>query len=232
MKTFRFKVIQQQETIGEILMRAREKAHLTRAHAALAIGVQEHYVAALEESRWQDLPGSLYVRRYLEQYAKYLGLPSRALLMQLGTQLAHDHWRSIPQPSRCRRAHFVVWPKRLRAVAVGALLLMLIGYLGMQLVHLTNPPPLTVDYPPDGFITHLESLTVSGRSAPEARLMVNNEPVTVRPDGTFSISLTLSRGVNYIHCAVAWRFGRERIIERRIVRDDASNVIDHPPSTP
>ncbi len=232
MKTFCSKVIEQKETIGEILMRARERAHLTRAQAALAVGVQEHYLVALEENRWHDLPGVLYVRRYLEQYAKYLGIVPKALLAQLKTQLIHDHWSNAPKPQSCTRAHLVVWPQRLRRIAMAAALIALVGYLGVQLVALTNPPPLAVDYPPDGLITHLESITLSGSTEPEARLMVNNEAVTVRADGSFSVSLTLAKGVNYIHYSAARRFGRERILERRVVRDGATGRIDPALMTP
>ena len=225
MKAFYSKAIEQKETIGEILMRARERAHLTRAQAACAAGVQEHYLAALEENRWRDLPGVLYVRRYLEQYANYLGVAPKTLLAQLKIQLVHDHWSNTPKSQSCTRAHFVVWPQRLRRIAMAAVLLAIVGYLGMQLIALTNPPPLAVDYPPDGFVTHLESITVSGSTEPEARLMVNNEAVTVRADGTFSASLTLAKGVNYIHLSVARRFGRERILERSVVRDGATSGV-------
>lgn len=232
MKTFCAKAIEQKESIGETLMRAREKAHLTRAQAAITVGVQEHYLMALEENRWHDLPGFLYVRRYLEQYAKYLGIAPKALLAQLKTQLIHDHWSNTPKPPSCTRAHLVVWPRRLRRMAIGALLMAFVGYLGMQLLTLATPPPLAVDYPPDGFITHLESITVSGSTEPEGRLTVNNEAVTVRADGTFSVSLTLAKGVNYIHLSAARRFGRERILERRVVRDGATGAIKRQSATP
>src|SRR3989338_9673237 len=143
MKAFYSKAIEQKETIGEILMRARERAHLTRAQAACAAGVQEHYLAALEENRWRDLPGVLYVRRYLEQYANYLGVAPKTLLAQLKIQLVHDHWSNTPKSQSCTRAHFVVWPQRLGGIAMAPAPLSLFGDPLLPFITLPHPPPLS-----------------------------------------------------------------------------------------
>ncbi|MCK4443063.1 MAG: hypothetical protein KAW09_00865, partial [Thermoplasmata archaeon] len=63
----------------------------------------------------------------------------------------------------------------------------------------TIPPFLFVDSPKDGFQTKDAGLLVTGITEPSANLTVNDSPVTVGLDGSFSSLVTLQPGENVIY---------------------------------
>src|SRR6058998_2175159 len=60
--------------IGGSLREARLKRNLTPADVQKAIRIRDRYLQALEEERWELLPGDAYVKGFLRTYADYLGL--------------------------------------------------------------------------------------------------------------------------------------------------------------
>lgn len=60
--------------IGQALREARLANGIDLAEAQRVTKIRTTYLQALEEERWQVLPGPSYVRGFLRTYAKYLGL--------------------------------------------------------------------------------------------------------------------------------------------------------------
>lgn len=60
--------------IGQLLKEEREKSALSLADISGALLVRESVVAALESGRWELLPHRVYVKGYVKQYARYLGI--------------------------------------------------------------------------------------------------------------------------------------------------------------
>ncbi len=72
--------IRRMEGPGARLKAAREARGLGRARAASQLHLGEDIVAALESDQYEGLPGSVFVRGYLRNYARLLGLPEAPLL--------------------------------------------------------------------------------------------------------------------------------------------------------
>lgn len=66
--------------IGETLRDARRRQRLTLSDAAAETRIRETYLAALEEEEFSTLGGDVYVRGFLRNYAKYLGLEAEPLV--------------------------------------------------------------------------------------------------------------------------------------------------------
>jgi len=94
-----------------------------------------------------------------------------------------------------------------------------VGYFAYALAMRMQPPPLALDYPPDGLVTHVAAVTVSGKTEPEARLTMNGAAVPVGADGRFSIFLNMSDGINYIRLTAARRAGKEKVVEVKVIRE-------------
>src|SRR5947208_15718429 len=60
--------------VGGSLREARLKRGLSPADVQKAIRIRDRYLQALEEERWELLPGDAYVKGFLRTYADYLGL--------------------------------------------------------------------------------------------------------------------------------------------------------------
>lgn len=66
--------------IGLSLRSARERRGLTLAAVEQELCIRADYLAALENERFEKLPGSAYARAWLRVYAEYLDLDSAPLL--------------------------------------------------------------------------------------------------------------------------------------------------------
>ena len=61
--------------LGERLREAREAQGISIAQAAAETRILQRYLAALENGDYQHLPGDIYARGFVRNYASYLGLP-------------------------------------------------------------------------------------------------------------------------------------------------------------
>ena len=76
--------------IGGSLREARLKRGLTPADVQKAIRIRDRYLQALEEERWELLPGDAYVKGFLRTYADYLGLDANLYVDEYNNRFAHD----------------------------------------------------------------------------------------------------------------------------------------------
>jgi cytoskeletal protein RodZ len=75
--------------IGGSLREARLKRGLSPADVQKAIRIRDRYLQALEEERWELLPGDAYVKGFLRTYADYLGLDGNLYVEEYNSRFAH-----------------------------------------------------------------------------------------------------------------------------------------------
>ena len=83
------------DEIGTRLRAARERQGIDLTAVERETKIRERYLRALEEGRWDEMPGEAYARGFLATYGRYLGLDERALLAE-HSRLREP--RSEPQP--------------------------------------------------------------------------------------------------------------------------------------
>src|SRR5262249_31440878 len=84
--------------IGESLREARLKRGLTPADVQKAIRIRDRYLQALEEERWEVLPGEAYVKGFLRTYADYLGLDGNLYVDEYNNRFAqHEDQPFVPE---------------------------------------------------------------------------------------------------------------------------------------
>src|SRR4051812_40783218 len=84
--------------IGGSLREARLKRNLTRADVQKAIRIRDRYLQALEEERWELLPGDAYVKGFLRTYADYLGLDGNLYVEEYNSRFARpDEPQLVPE---------------------------------------------------------------------------------------------------------------------------------------
>jgi cytoskeleton protein RodZ len=145
--------------IGESLREARTRRGLTPADVHKAIRIRERYLTALEEERWDMLPGEAYVRGFLKTYADFLGLDGNLYLDEYSSRIrpyAEEPLVSAPLRSERRLP--------LRAVgAVAAVVLVIAGVAGLLASRLGgSSTPRHAATPPS---THTQSSTAASRPA-------------------------------------------------------------------
>ena len=70
-----------EESVGHMLRRERELRGVTLVEVANATRIIRGHLEALEEDRLDDLPGGVFTRGFLRNYADYLGLDPEAVLL-------------------------------------------------------------------------------------------------------------------------------------------------------
>jgi len=140
--------------LGELLRKTRQEKRLSLEQAEEATKIRIAYLEALEQEQFDQLPGRIYVRGFLKNYAQFLGLDvQQALSLYQGpagpeTQAARHPMLDEPlQPLGVRR----LWPL---LVALAAVVLAVVGwwaytrYFGIALPWLQPTATPTVNHVP------------------------------------------------------------------------------------
>ena len=87
-------------TLGETLSREREQQGLSRADVAQRLHMSAWQVEALESGDFSRLPKGTFLRGFVRNYAKVLGLPGEAVLSLLKEGRPHDPAPGIVVPTQ------------------------------------------------------------------------------------------------------------------------------------
>jgi cytoskeleton protein RodZ len=93
--------------VGGSRREARLKRNLTPADVQKAIRIRDRYLQALEEERWELLPGDAYVKGFLRTYADYLGLDGNLYVEEYNSRFARpDEPQLVPERFARSGSHF------------------------------------------------------------------------------------------------------------------------------
>ena len=70
------------DEIGPHLRLLREKFNLTPQNVSERLHIRVRYIAAIEEAKYQNMPGKVYARGYVHTYAEFLGLDPEQVVTQ------------------------------------------------------------------------------------------------------------------------------------------------------
>jgi cytoskeleton protein RodZ len=83
--------------IGDSLREARTRRGFSSADVQKGIRIRERYLTALEEERWELLPGEAYTKGFLRTYAEFLGLDGNLYIDEYNARVAiHDEEPLVP----------------------------------------------------------------------------------------------------------------------------------------
>lgn len=68
------------QTVGEILRSEREKKGLSIKEIEIATSIRTLYITAIEEGNYSIIPGEVYLKGFIRNYANYLGLDGQQIV--------------------------------------------------------------------------------------------------------------------------------------------------------
>src|SRR3954447_12693242 len=169
--------------------------------------IRARYLAALERGEYAELPGDVYTKGFLRNYALYLGLDVEEVVGQWrrerGTAPAPKTVLTVPRPIAQPRAGLHFSP----GIVIAALLTVLIVgigvWLGIQVMRFAKPPTLEVTNPREATLQLSEestSFTLQGTSIPNATISVElaggTRQVSADSTGAWSMTVDVRRGKN------------------------------------
>lgn len=226
--------------LGETLRAQRERKGITLEQAADDTRIREKFLAALESGDYQSLPGAIYTKGLLRNYAEYLDLESNELvaLFQVERGPAEPTPRHQFEPMRpIMRRSVILTPAILLPLVVLAGVALFVGYFYYQFTAFATPPRIEVLEPAGDAISDTPELTVRGRTVPDGRVTVRVFPgpqviaadIRPAPDGTFSVTVQLRPGANHIEVQVLDAAGKTNLVSRSVRLEAIATPVDPAP---
>ena len=226
--------------LGEQLRAQRERKNITLEQAAGDTRIREKFLKALEDGDYRTLPGPVYTRGFLRNYAEYLDLETDELL----TLYHHESGRPV-EPVQTRtfkpyrpiaRRNLVFRPVILLPVIILAGVALFGGYIYYQLTTFATLPRLEITDPANDGLAASAELAVRGVTVPDGRITVNVFPGPdvfgdIRPafDGSFSTTVALKPGSNHVVIEVLDAAGKTNRVSRIIQYQAPATGLTSPP---
>ena len=214
--------------LGDMLRAQREKKGLTLDQAAADTRIREKFLKALEDGDYQSLPGAVYTKGFLRNYAEYLDFDQEELVA-----LFHEERGGAPAPESSRafrpmrpimRRSLIFTPAVLVPVIVLAGIGLFVGYLYYQFTSFAVAPVLDVLDPASDAIAQNAQFVLRGRTVPTGKVTIQVFPgpetiADIRPDadGAFSASIDLTPGANHVVIEVLDQTGKVSRVSRSII---------------
>jgi cytoskeleton protein RodZ len=165
-------------SVGVRLADARRAKNITLTQVSTDLRIRETYLQAIEDGRFQALPGTAYMTGFLRSYSLYLGLDPESLLqdMRVSGVLTGDTTYTLPTPVEQKRlpSPWVIWGS-----VAGVLLVILVWALYLSRAGADVPVVTEDPYVPP--VADMEL-------APADPIVPDPTPVTEPPSPTAVVS--------------------------------------------
>ncbi len=209
------------ETLGEYLKRARKDANLDIEDVATTLKIQAKYLKAIEASNYKVLPGNVFVKNYVRRYAKFLRLGKNTIEQLLEEELSvYKDKPDIPTTKK----HLAKQPLKISNILVVLAIILFslaIGiYFIFSIANIVQPPELNIEDIPARVSSEHSFITIQGQTIPEATVLINDQAVPVKEDGSFSQEMSLVDGINTFKIIAKTKRSKEHIKYQHIVVEE------------
>jgi cytoskeletal protein RodZ len=196
--------------LGDALRLQREAMGVTMEQAAEDTRIRTKFLQAIESGDYQSLPGTVYTKGFLRNYAEYLNLDAEEMLaLYTGERGGSEPVRTFAPMKPLVKRSFIFTPTVLVPVVVLAAIVLFIAYVYYQFTNFAVAPRVDITDPPGDAFSPAAEYTVKGRTNPDGRITVRVSPGQdtindVKParDGTFSVTVPLKPGPNHVEIQV------------------------------
>lgn len=204
--------------IGVQFQEERKSQNLSIEEVSRATKIRAEFLQAIERGDYKKLPSPAYAHGFVRNYAKFLGLPVEKSLAIFRREFDEKKAVEVLPRGLTNSSDFSLPRFKLgkSAVLVGIVFLVIAGFLLFQYRAALFNPNLDVDFPKDGEVLSSLNIEVKGKTDPNGILMVENEQVTINPDGSFKKQITVFPGSTSLTFQIQNKFGRTTTIERSI----------------
>ena len=202
-------------TLGEKLRKLRGDTHVPLSEVARSTRIRVRYLEYLENGEYEKLPADVYVRGFLRNYARFLGV-DETILMKLYEQ-ERNIQKNLGNTTETKSnafnlpvSSFVITSKTVTLSIVALLTVGVFGYLYQEFTRFAAEPELVILEPTPGAISEVSEVMLRGKTEKGARVSINGEASFVGSEGEFSEKLTLQSGVNTVTIVAINRFEKSK----------------------
>ena len=136
------------KTIGQLLKETRLKEKLSTEDIELNTKIKKDFISLLENESWEKLPDYPTVQGFVRTISKELGIRQDQAAALLRRDYPPKKLSINPKPDVKNKR---VWsPKKSFVFGISAVMLLVLGYLGVQYRKFVSPPNLVLTMPTEG----------------------------------------------------------------------------------
>jgi cytoskeletal protein RodZ len=203
------------KTIGGAIKEARTRKKYSLSKLEEVTKIKKDFISALEKEDWKNLPEFPVLSGFVKSIAGALGASEKSLLALLRRDYPPKALSINPKPDVGDK--FVWSPKLTFAVGVGIIMVLVLGYLGIQYKKFISPPSLNVFEPKEEQVVKERRVKVTGKTDGDAIVKINNQPVLLDSEGNFEAEIEIFEGTNEIVVKAQSRAGKETVVRRKII---------------
>lgn len=215
------------KSIGEVLREKRKDKNLDIRQVAEVTRIRAEYLTALENNDYSSFPSEVYIKGFLKNYAKFLGInQEKALAMYRRDNMSIKKAKIEAQKIKPRRFDFTLTPEKLIIGIVAVITLSIVYYIGSRVTTILQKPELIVSAPvaisadqKGEYSTSDTKIAIKGRVSAGATLKLNGDDVITNNLEQFEVrDLELNPGVNDFIFLAESQFGRQTKVSLTINR--------------
>lgn len=218
----------QLKTIGSILEDRRKDRGLTLKEVAEITKIKTEYLHALEKGDYSLFASEVYLKGFLRNYAKFLGVGTeRALALYRRERSDFEKLKPIGITSKIRETtlNLAITPGRIIAIIVLGLILGTLYYVGTYVGAIFAAPQLSLETPlaleagaTEVYNTESTTIKIEGQAEIGAKLTINGEKYQTNNFQDFFAEFELEEGTNEFIINAESQFGKVSTIELKVVR--------------
>lgn len=214
------------KTIGKLLQQKREEKNLSFNQISEIIKINPEYLEALEGADYLKFPSEVYIKGFLKNYSRFLGLdPEHALALY-----RRERERTLAKPKlkmaeKIRSKSVDLSLSKNRIIAIISILVILLTtiYIGSYILDIFQTPEVALDKPINlkgseegNYESHEKSIQLEGTSEIGNTLKINGQEYRVNNFEQFVITLPLEEGLNKIQIVSENQLGKKSEINLNV----------------
>ncbi|MCK5459954.1 helix-turn-helix domain-containing protein [Candidatus Parcubacteria bacterium] len=216
-----------ESALGGILKKERIARCISIDDIEKRTNIQKRYIVFLEKSDYSSLPGKVYVKNFIKNYADFLNLNTRYILEifekeYLFFEKTKDDKNGIFKNVKISNFRFIVAPKIFRNITIAAVFFLCFCYLSGEAKNISKPPALNIYSPLNNLVTSEQSIKIIGETDRGSQIFINDKLIIADSEGKFSENINLQIGVNIIKIVVKKKYTRENVVYRKVLVIDES----------
>jgi len=211
--------------VGIRLQEARISAGFSVQQICDKTKILPNYINALEACNFDLLPkGNIYRKQIIKAYAKTIGVDHASYTFQYITEEVTQREPKNLIPIKPHFSYFQDIPSIVRFAFLILLGFSTVGYLGLQINKIVQPPQLTLHSPANGLVTNETTIDVYGDTGKEVFISINGKNIPNDGSGKFNEKLDLSNGVNTIVVSANRKHGKSTTLTRHVILKETNQL--------
>lgn len=212
--------------LPELLCKRRGELDLSLREVEKATNIRKLYLEQIEAGDYDKLANDVYAKGYVKNYADFLGFDTKPIMQLYNKERVAHQNTSADARSRLKSSGFslkpigngsvVITPKALAILLGVVTFLIAAGYIVWQFVLLAAPPKIILNSQIPNSVT-TNYVIVSGQVDAGSDLFINNSPVLISPDGSFSERIAVEDGNNAISLMARSKLGKTSTVSKNIL---------------